>query len=72
MTTPKAILVGFGLVALAIASLPYSNGWMPKAQAFEGCATQIEIHMIQETLDAMRKLQIMMAENQKAYFERLK
>ena len=45
MTTPKAILVGFSLVALAIASLPYSNGVIPEAQAM-GCATQIQADII--------------------------
>jgi len=33
VTTPQAILTGFVLVALAVASLPYSNGVIPKAQA---------------------------------------
>jgi len=33
MTTPQAILSGFILVALAIASLPYSNGLISHAQA---------------------------------------
>jgi len=42
MTTPKAILIGFGLVALAIASLPFSNGFVPKAQAM-GCASHIDL-----------------------------
>ena len=33
MTTPQAILTGFTLVALAIASLPYSNGLISPALA---------------------------------------
>ena len=33
MTTPQAILTGFALVALAIASLPYSNGLISPALA---------------------------------------
>jgi hypothetical protein len=33
MTTPQAILTGFALVALAIASLPYSNGLISPAFA---------------------------------------
>ena len=33
MTTPQAILSGFALVALAIASLPYTNGLISPAFA---------------------------------------
>ena len=33
MTTPQAIVTGFALVALAIASLPYSNGLISPALA---------------------------------------
>ena len=33
MTTPQAIVTGFSLVALAIASLPYNTSVIPKAQA---------------------------------------
>ena len=33
MTTPQAIVTGFALVALAIASLPYSNGLISPAFA---------------------------------------
>ena len=33
MTTPQAILTGFALVALAVASLPYSNGLISPAYA---------------------------------------
>ena len=35
MTTPQAILTGFTLVALAIASLPYSNGLISPAFAYD-------------------------------------
>ena len=34
MTTPQAILTGFTLLALAIASLPYSNGLISPAFAY--------------------------------------
>lgn len=34
MTTPQAILFGFGLVALAIASLPHSSKIIKPAHAF--------------------------------------
>ena len=33
LTTPKAILFGFGLIALAIASVPYSSMLVKEAQA---------------------------------------
>ena len=33
LTTPKAILIGFALIALSIASIPYSNLIVPKAYA---------------------------------------
>ena len=42
MTTPQAIVTGFALVALAIASLPYSNGVIPEAQASDCNVSQIE------------------------------
>ena len=42
MTTPQAILTGFALVALAIASLPYSKGVIPKAQASDCYLGQLE------------------------------
>ncbi len=35
LTTPKAILTGFTLIALSIASIPYSNLIIPAAQASE-------------------------------------
>ena len=33
LTTPKAVLIGFLLIALSIASIPYSNLIVPKAYA---------------------------------------
>ena len=33
MTTPQAILVGLSLIAIAIASLPFSNGVIEEAHA---------------------------------------
>ena len=36
LTTPKAILFGFGLVALAIASIPYSSQVITPAFASNG------------------------------------
>ena len=36
ITTPQAILVGFGLVALAIASIPYSSQIIKPAYASNG------------------------------------
>ena len=54
MTTPKAILVGFSLVALAIASLPYSNGVVPEAQAMP-CATIVETNWIRDDLDMISR-----------------
>ena len=33
LTTPKAILIGFALIAFSIASIPYSNLIVPKAYA---------------------------------------
>jgi len=33
LTTPKSILIGFALIALGIASIPYSNLIVPKAYA---------------------------------------
>ena len=33
LTTPKAILIGFALIVLSIASIPYSNLIVPKAYA---------------------------------------
>lgn len=36
MTTPQAILFGFGLVALAIASVPYSSKIIKPAYASNG------------------------------------
>ena len=50
MTTPKAILIGFGLVALAIASLPFSSGFVPKAQAM-GCASHIDLVLVTNKLN---------------------
>ncbi len=35
LTTPKSILTGFALIALSIASIPYSNLIVPKAYADE-------------------------------------
>ena len=36
LTTPQAILFGFGLVALAIASIPYSSKVVTPARASNG------------------------------------
>ena len=33
LTTPKSVLIGFALIALSIASIPYSNLIVPKAYA---------------------------------------
>ena len=33
LTTPKSILIGFALIALSIASIPYSNLIVPEAYA---------------------------------------
>ena len=33
LTTPKSILIGFALIALSIASIPYSNLIVPRAYA---------------------------------------
>ena len=33
LTTPKSIFIGFALIALSIASIPYSNLIVPKAYA---------------------------------------
>jgi len=33
LTTPKAILIGFALIALSIASIPYSDLIVPKVYA---------------------------------------
>ena len=33
LTTPKAILIGFALIAFSIASIPYSNLIVPKVYA---------------------------------------
>ena len=44
MTTPQVILTGFALVALAIASLPYSNGIISPAFAEDNLATKDEMN----------------------------
>ena len=33
LTTPKAVLIGFALIAFSVASIPYSNLIVPKAYA---------------------------------------
>ena len=33
LTTPTAILIGLGLIAVAVASIPYSNGVISTANA---------------------------------------
>ena len=36
LTTPKAILIGMSLIAVAIASIPYSKSVVTEAQAASG------------------------------------
>ena len=40
LTTPKAILLGFGLIALAIASVPYSSKLVSYANASSNLTKQ--------------------------------
>ena len=42
LTTPKAILIGLSLIAVAIASIPYSNSVVGDAHAENG-ATKVTI-----------------------------
>ncbi len=44
LTTPKAILVGFALIALSIASLPYISQTIPQASAEYGTPSKIMFH----------------------------
>lgn len=43
LTTPKAILIGLGLIALAIAIQPVSSGLIGMANANANQVTQVEI-----------------------------
>ena len=42
LTTPKAILIGMSLIAVAIASIPYSKSVVTEAHAADG-ATKVTI-----------------------------
>jgi len=53
MTTPQAILTGFALVALAIASLLYNTGVIPKAQAMPSIEL---IMMTNQILDGQQEI----------------
>ena len=44
LTTPKAILVGFALIALSIASLPYISQTIPQASAEYETPSKIMFH----------------------------
>ena len=46
LTTPKSILIGFALIALSIASIPYSNLIVPKAYAGETNVVQRILYCI--------------------------
>lgn len=43
LTTPQAILCGFALVALAIASIPYSSNIISPAQAYADRVSKVAI-----------------------------
>ena len=43
LTTPQAILCGFALIALAIASLPYSSNIVSPAQAYTDRVSKVAI-----------------------------
>ena len=43
LTTPQAILCGFALIALAIASLPYSSSVVSPAQAYADRVSKVAI-----------------------------
>ena len=43
LTTPQAILCGFALIALAIASLPYSSNLVSPAQAYTDRVSKVAI-----------------------------
>ena len=43
LTTPQAILCGFALIALAIASIPYSSNIVPSAQAYADRVQKVAI-----------------------------
>ena len=43
LTTPQAILCGFALVALAIASIPYSSNIVSPAQAYTDRVSKVAI-----------------------------
>ena len=43
LTTPQAILCGFALVALAIASIPYSSNIVSPAQAYADRVSKVAI-----------------------------
>ena len=43
LTTPQAILCGFALIALAIASLPYSSDIVSPAQAYTDRVSKVAI-----------------------------
>ena len=55
LTTPQAILCGLGLIALAIASVPYSSKIVKPAYAASCNMTGVEnaIHVLTDTI--MRK-----------------
>ena len=43
LTTPQAILCGFALIALAIASIPYSSNIVSPAQAYTDRVSKVAI-----------------------------
>ncbi len=43
LTTPQAILCGFALIALAIASIPYSSNIVTPAQAYADRVSKVAI-----------------------------
>lgn len=50
LTTPKAIVIGFFFIALAIASIPYSAGIVSPALAFETSGIETELHWIRRAI----------------------
>ena len=55
LTTPKAILFGLGLIALSIASFPYSSNIVKPAYASIGCnmdSVTLAIYAIADAIDA--------------------
>ena len=52
LTTPKSILIGFFLIAVSIASIPYSNLIVPKAYADD------DYYVVNEILNCIDEAEI--------------